>query len=51
MAGGGEAGHRFRPHGGQLELAAQLTDALLHDDAVHHEHTPAVARLPASRPS
>ena len=48
MAGGGETSHRLGPHGGQLELVAQLADALLHDAGVHHPHTPAVARLPVS---
>ena len=40
-------------HRGQLELAAQLTDAFLHDAGVddRHPHTPAVARLTVSRRS
>ena len=41
VASRGETGHRLGAHGGQLELAAQLTDAFLHDDGVHHPHTPA----------
>ena len=30
MAGGGEAGHRLGPHGGQPELVAQLPDLVLY---------------------
>ena len=55
VAGGGETGHRLGAHRGQLELAAQLTDAFLNDAGVgidvHHPHTPAVTRLPVSRRS
>ena len=53
VAGLGETGHRLGAHGGQLEFAAQLADALLHDAGVgvHHPHTPAVTRLPVSRRS
>ena len=47
----GETSHRLGPHGGQLELAAQLADAVLHHAGVHHAHTPAVARLTVSRRS
>ncbi len=57
VAEGGETVHRLGAHGGQLELVAQLADALLHDagvgiDAgVGHPHTPATAILLVSRPS
>ena len=53
MSSGGETGHRLGAHRGQLELAAQLTDAFLHDAGVddRHPHTPAVARLTVSRRS
>ena len=53
VAGLGETGHRLGAHGGQLELVAELADALLHDGGVgvHHPHTPDPARLPVSRPS
>ena len=49
----GETGHRLSAHGGQLEFAAELTDAL-RDHAgvgVHHAHTPTMAVLLVSRPS
>ena len=41
VAGLGETGHRLGAHGGQLELVAELTDALPHDAGVgvHHPHT------------
>ena len=48
VAGGGEAGHRLRLHGGQPELTAQFPDAFLHDAGVHHR-TPASSLLPVSR--
>ena len=51
VASGGETMHRLGAHRGQLELAAQLTDAFLHDDGVHHAHSPAAARLTVSRRS
>ena len=51
VAGRGETSHRLGPHGGQLELAAQLADAFLHDNGVHHAHTPAATRLTVSRRS
>ena len=59
VAGGGETVHRLGAHGGQLELVAQLADAVLHDagvgiDAgvgVGHPHTAATAKLLVSRPS
>ena len=41
VAGGGEAGHRLGPHGGQPELVAQLPDPLLHCCGVRHQATPA----------
>ena len=41
VSGGGEAGHRLRPHGGQPELMAQLTDPDLNGVGVHHQATPA----------
>ena len=49
----GETGHRLGAHGGQLEIAAQLADALLDHSGVgvHHPHTPDPARLTVSRPS
>ena len=53
VAGGGETGHRLGAHRGQLELAAQLTDAFLNDASVddRHAHTPTAARLTVSRRS
>ena len=53
MASVGETGHRLGAHGGQLELVAQLADAVLHDVGVggHHPHTPAAVMLPVSRRS
>ncbi len=51
VASGGETLHRLGARRGQLELAAQLTDAFLHDDGVRHAHTPAVAGLAVSRRS
>ena len=48
VAGGCEAGHRLRLHGGQPELAAQFPDAFPHDAGVHHR-TPASSLLPVSR--
>ncbi len=49
----GETGHRPGAHGGQLEFAAELADALLDDPGVgvHHAHTPDPARLTVSRRS
>ena len=49
----GETRNGFRRHHGQLELVAQLADALLHDSGVgvHHPHTAATARLLVSGPS
>ena len=49
----GETVHRLGAHGGQLELVAQLTDALLHDAGVdyRHPHTSTAARLTVSRRS
>ena len=41
VSGGGEAGHRLRAHGRQPELAAQLSDPVLHSYGVRHEATPA----------
>ena len=35
--------------GGQLELTAQLADAVLHHAGVRHAHTPAATRLTVSR--
>ena len=32
VSSGGETGHRLGAHGGQLELTAQLADAVLHHD-------------------
>ena len=43
--------NRLGPHRGQLELAAQLADAVLHHAGVRHAHTPAAARLTVSRRS
>ena len=43
VSSGGETSHRLGPHGGQLELAAQLADAVLHHAGVRHAHTPAAA--------
>ena len=42
VAGLGETRHRLGAHGGQLELVAELADALPHDAGVgvHHPHTP-----------
>ena len=37
VAGGGEAGHRLRTHGGQPELVAQLPDPLLYGHCVRHQ--------------
>ena len=37
--------------GGQLELVAQLADAVLDDAGVRHAYTLATARLPVSRRS
>ena len=51
VAGRGETSHRLGAHGGQLELAAQLADAILHHAGVRHAHTPAVGRLTVSRRS
>ena len=53
VAGRGETRHRLGAHGGQLELVAELADALLHDAGVgiHHPHTPDPVRLPLSSPS
>ena len=53
VAGSSETGHRLGAHRGQLELAAQLTDAFLHDAGVddRHAHTPAGAKLTVSRRS
>ena len=53
VAGRGETSHRLGAHGGQLELAAQLADALLHDAGVddRHPHTSTAARLTVSRRS
>ena len=53
VAGGGETGYRLGAHRGQLELAAQLADAVLHHAGVddRHAHTPAAARLTVSRRS
>ena len=53
VAGGSETSHRLGAHGGQLELVAELDDALLHDAgvSVHHPHTPAAARPLVSRRS
>ena len=51
VSSGGETMHRLGAHGGQLELTAQLADAVLHDDGVHHPHTPAATRLTVSRRS
>ena len=41
VPGGGESGHRLRPHGGQPELMAQLPDPDLNGVGVHHQATPA----------
>ena len=41
MPGGGESGHRLRPHGGQPELVAQFTDPDLNGVGLHHQATPA----------
>ena len=41
VPGGGESGHRLRPHGGQPELVAQLPDPDLNGVGVHHQATPA----------
>ena len=51
VSSGGETSHRLGPHRGQLELAAQLADAVLHHAGVRHAHTPAAARLTVSRRS
>ena len=51
VAGRGETSHRLGAHGGQLELAAQLADAVLHHAGVRHAHTPAATRLTVSRRS
>ena len=53
VASRSETGHRLRAHRGQLELAAQLTDAFLHHAGVddRHAHTPTAARLTVSRRS
>ena len=41
LSGGGEAGHRLRPQGGQTELVAQFPDPDLNGVGVHHQATPA----------
>ena len=41
VASGGEAVHRLRPHGGQLELMAQLPDPVVYRHGVDHQATPA----------
>ena len=41
VPGGGESGHRLRPHGGQPELVAQLPDPDLNGVGLHHQATPA----------
>ena len=41
VSGGGESGHRLRPHGGQPELMAQLPDPDLNGVGLHHQATPA----------
>ena len=41
VPGGGESGHRLRPHGGQPELVAQLPDPDPYGVGVHHQATPA----------
>ena len=48
-----EAGHRLGAHGGHLEFAAELADALLdHSGAgVRHPHTSESPMLTVSRPS
>ena len=51
VSSGGETGYRLGAHRGQLELAAQLADAILHPAGVHHAHTPAATRLTVSRRS
>ena len=51
VAGGGETSRRLGAHRGQLELAAQLADALLNHAGVRHAHTLTAARLPVSRRS
>ena len=51
VSSGGETGHRLGAHGGQLELTAQLADAVLHHAGVRHAHTPAATRLTVSRRS
>ena len=51
VSSGGETGYRLGPHRGQLELAAQLADAVLHPAGVRHAHTPAATRLTVSRRS
>ena len=49
----GETGHRLGAHGGHLEFAAQLADALLDHGGVgvRHPHTPESPILTVSRPS
>ena len=51
VASGGETSHRLGAHRGQLELAAQLADALLNHAGVRYAHTLTAARLPVSRRS
>ena len=51
VSSGGETGYRLGAHRGQLELAAQLADAVLHPAGVRHAHTTAAARLTVSRRS
>ena len=51
VSSGGETSHRLGAHRGQLELAAQLADAVLHHAGVRHAHTPAATRLTVSRRS
>ena len=51
VSGRGETSHRLGAHRGQLELAAQLADAVLHHAGVRHAHTPAATRLTVSRRS
>ena len=49
----GETGHRLGAHGGHLEFAAELADALLDHGGVgvRHPHTPESPILTVSRPS
>ena len=49
VSSSGETGYRLGAHRGQLELAAQLADAILHPAGVRHAHTPAAPTTRSGR--